>query len=104
MYERAELRIDIPMKEGVRSLNRAVAGGIALSEALRKTGIEPGGLLGTGNNRRHAIGSRACAIAYACNSKRSSVRTEAMHASLTRLGIGRRRGSGPAKAAAASAA
>src|SRR3546814_8821677 len=79
------------MEEGVRSLNIAVAWGIALSEALRQTGLYPAGLLWTGNNRRHAIGSRACAIAYAWNSKRSSVRTEAMHASLTRLGIGRRK-------------
>src|SRR3546814_1181562 len=41
VHDRAALRIRIPMKEGFRSLNIAVAGGIALSEALRQTGLYP---------------------------------------------------------------
>jgi tRNA (cytidine/uridine-2'-O-)-methyltransferase len=41
VHDQAALRIRIPMKEGFRSLNIAVAGGIALSEALRQTGLYP---------------------------------------------------------------
>ena len=36
-HERAELRVRIPQAEGTRSLNIAVAAGIALAEALRQT-------------------------------------------------------------------
>lgn len=39
----ADLRIRIPMVTGFRSLNVAVAAGIALSEALRQTGQLPAG-------------------------------------------------------------
>lgn len=38
VHQRAEARVRIPMREGARSLNVAVAGGIALAEALRQTG------------------------------------------------------------------
>lgn len=38
VHQRAEARVRIPMREGVRSLNVAVAGAIALAEALRQTG------------------------------------------------------------------
>jgi tRNA (cytidine/uridine-2'-O-)-methyltransferase len=38
---RAAVRIKIPMRTGFRSLNIAVATGIALSEALRQTGNYP---------------------------------------------------------------
>lgn len=41
VHDRADLRIRIPMAEGFRSLNIAVAAGIALSEALRQTGQYP---------------------------------------------------------------
>ena len=37
VHERAELRVRIPQVPGTRSLNIAVAGGIALAEALRQT-------------------------------------------------------------------
>jgi tRNA (cytidine/uridine-2'-O-)-methyltransferase len=37
VHDRAELRVHIPMRPGFRSLNVAVAAGIALSEALRQT-------------------------------------------------------------------
>lgn len=36
--ERADLRIRIPMREGLRSLNIAIAGAMALGEAIRQTG------------------------------------------------------------------
>lgn len=38
VHDRAEARVRIPMREGARSLNVAVAGAIALAEALRQTG------------------------------------------------------------------
>jgi tRNA (cytidine/uridine-2'-O-)-methyltransferase len=41
IHDRAELRVHIPMRAGFRSLNVAVAAGIALSEALRQTGQYP---------------------------------------------------------------
>lgn len=41
VYERADLRICIPQAPGTRSLNIAVAAGIALGEALRQTGGWP---------------------------------------------------------------
>jgi len=41
VHERAELRIRIPQAPGTRSLNIAVAAGIALAEALRQTGGWP---------------------------------------------------------------
>lgn len=41
IHERADLRIRIPMGEGFRSLNIAVAAGIALHEAMRQTGTLP---------------------------------------------------------------
>jgi tRNA (cytidine/uridine-2'-O-)-methyltransferase len=37
VHERADLRIHIPMQAGFRSLNVAVAAGIALAEGLRQT-------------------------------------------------------------------
>ena len=41
VHERADLRVRIPQAEGTRSLNIAVAAGIALAEALRQTGNWP---------------------------------------------------------------
>jgi tRNA (cytidine/uridine-2'-O-)-methyltransferase len=41
VHEAADLRIRIPMAAGFRSLNVAVAAGIALGEALRQTGQLP---------------------------------------------------------------
>jgi tRNA (cytidine/uridine-2'-O-)-methyltransferase len=41
LHERAALRVRIPMAAGFRSLNLAVATGIALGEALRQTGQYP---------------------------------------------------------------
>jgi tRNA (cytidine/uridine-2'-O-)-methyltransferase len=41
IHDRADLRIRIPMQPGFRSLNVAVAAGIALAEALRQTGQFP---------------------------------------------------------------
>ena len=41
VHARVDARIRIPMAEGFRSLNIAVAAGIALSEALRQTGLYP---------------------------------------------------------------
>ena len=41
LHDRAVLRIRIPMAAGFRSLNLAVATGIALCEALRQTGQFP---------------------------------------------------------------
>ena len=38
VHERADARVRIPMHAGARSLNVAVAGAIALAEALRQTG------------------------------------------------------------------
>jgi len=37
VHERADARVRIPMREGFRSLNVAVAGALALGEALRQT-------------------------------------------------------------------
>ncbi len=41
VHDRADLRIRIPMAIGFRSLNVAVAAGIALAESLRQTGQFP---------------------------------------------------------------
>lgn len=41
VHNRANMRVRIPMAAGFRSLNIAVAAGIALSEALRQTGLLP---------------------------------------------------------------
>jgi tRNA (cytidine/uridine-2'-O-)-methyltransferase len=41
VHARAMLRVRIPQAPGTRSLNIAVAGGIALAEALRQTGQWP---------------------------------------------------------------
>ncbi len=41
IHARADLRVRIPMASGFRSLNIAVAAGIALGEALRQTGHYP---------------------------------------------------------------
>ena len=41
VHEEAALTVRIPMREGFRSLNIAVAAGIALGEALRQTGLYP---------------------------------------------------------------
>jgi tRNA (cytidine/uridine-2'-O-)-methyltransferase len=41
VHAQADLRIRIPMRPGFRSLNVAVAAGIALAEALRQTGQFP---------------------------------------------------------------
>ena len=38
VHWRADMRVRIPMRQGARSLNVAVAGAIALAEALRQTG------------------------------------------------------------------
>lgn len=38
LHERAAMRVRIPMAAGFRSLNLAVASGIALGEAMRQTG------------------------------------------------------------------
>ncbi|HEX8446576.1 MAG TPA: tRNA (cytidine(34)-2'-O)-methyltransferase [Sphingomonas sp.] len=41
VHDAADLRVRIPMRAGYRSLNVAVAAGIALGEALRQTGGWP---------------------------------------------------------------
>jgi len=41
LHDRAALRVRIPMAEGFRSLNLAVASGIALGEAMRQTRLFP---------------------------------------------------------------
>jgi tRNA (cytidine/uridine-2'-O-)-methyltransferase len=41
LHDRAALRVRIPMAEGFRSLNLAVASGIALGEAMRQTALFP---------------------------------------------------------------
>ncbi|RHW19373.1 tRNA (cytidine(34)-2'-O)-methyltransferase [Sphingomonas gilva] len=41
VHARADLSVRIPLRPGFRSLNVAVAGGIALAEALRQTGGFP---------------------------------------------------------------
>ncbi|MGE4431698.1 MAG: tRNA (cytidine(34)-2'-O)-methyltransferase [Sphingobium sp.] len=41
VHDRVRDRVRIPMAAGFRSLNIAVAAGIALSEALRQTGLYP---------------------------------------------------------------
>jgi len=38
VHDRADVRVAIPLRPGFRSLNVAVAGAMALSEALRQTG------------------------------------------------------------------
>jgi len=42
LHARADLRLRIPMAAGFRSLNLAVASGIALGEAMRQTCLFPG--------------------------------------------------------------
>ena len=41
LHDRADLRVRIPMAAGFRSLNLAVASGIALGEAMRQTVLFP---------------------------------------------------------------
>jgi tRNA (cytidine/uridine-2'-O-)-methyltransferase len=41
VHEAADLRVRIPLQPGFRSLNLAVAAGIALAEALRQAGALP---------------------------------------------------------------
>ena len=41
VHDAAALRVRIPLRPGLRSLNVAVAAGIALAEALRQTGTLP---------------------------------------------------------------
>lgn len=41
VHDRADLRVRVPMVDGVRSLNVAVSAGIILAEALRQTGGWP---------------------------------------------------------------
>ncbi|RIA37613.1 tRNA (cytidine/uridine-2'-O-)-methyltransferase [Hephaestia caeni] len=41
VHDRADVRVRIPMRAGFRSLNIAVAGAMALGEALRQTGGWP---------------------------------------------------------------
>lgn len=41
VHDRADLRVLIPMRPGMRSLNVSVSAGIALAEALRQTGGLP---------------------------------------------------------------
>jgi tRNA (cytidine/uridine-2'-O-)-methyltransferase len=41
LHDRAAMRVRIPMAEGFRSLNLAVASGIALGEAMRQTALFP---------------------------------------------------------------
>jgi tRNA (cytidine/uridine-2'-O-)-methyltransferase len=43
VHDAAAARVAIPLRQGARSLNVAVAGAIALSEALRQTGYFAGG-------------------------------------------------------------
>ena len=43
VHVRADMRVHIPMQTGFRSLNVAVAAGIALAEGLRQTGQFPAG-------------------------------------------------------------
>lgn len=45
VHDRAEMRVHIPMQAGFRSLNVAVAAGIALSEGLRQTDQFPNGAI-----------------------------------------------------------
>jgi tRNA (cytidine/uridine-2'-O-)-methyltransferase len=42
VHARADLRVAIPLRPGLRSLNVAVSAGIGLAEALRQTGGWPG--------------------------------------------------------------
>jgi tRNA (cytidine/uridine-2'-O-)-methyltransferase len=42
VHERADARVRIPVKAGLRSLNIAVAAAVVLGEALRQTGAFPG--------------------------------------------------------------
>ena len=41
VHARADLRVRIPMRQGMRSLNVALAAAIVLGEALRQTGLWP---------------------------------------------------------------
>ena len=50
VHERAGLRVRIPLAAGARSLNLAVAAGIALAEALRQTGGWPDPSTGPGRS------------------------------------------------------
>jgi tRNA (cytidine/uridine-2'-O-)-methyltransferase len=42
VHDAADLRVRIPMRQGMRSLNVALAAAIVLGEALRQTGFWPG--------------------------------------------------------------
>jgi tRNA (cytidine/uridine-2'-O-)-methyltransferase len=44
VHDRADLRIRVPMRQGMRSLNVAVAASIVLGEAMRQTKLWPGEL------------------------------------------------------------
>ncbi len=43
VHERADARVTIPMRPGLRSINMALSGAMVLGEALRQTGTFPGG-------------------------------------------------------------
>ncbi len=43
VHEAADVRLVIPMRPGMRSINVAQAGAMVLGEALRQTGAFPGG-------------------------------------------------------------
>ena len=53
VHARADLRVRIPQAAGTRSLNIAVAAGIAIAEALRQTGdcLGPASIAGGGRGR-----------------------------------------------------
>jgi tRNA (cytidine/uridine-2'-O-)-methyltransferase len=42
VHRAADLRVLVPMRPGLRSLNVAVAAAMVLGEALRQTGLQPG--------------------------------------------------------------
>ncbi|MGB8843609.1 MAG: tRNA (cytidine(34)-2'-O)-methyltransferase [Aliidongia sp.] len=43
VHDAADLRVRVPMRHGMRSLNVALAGAMVLGEALRQTGLWPDG-------------------------------------------------------------
>ena len=77
VHDRADLRIRIPQATGIRSLNIAVAAGIALAEALRQTEDGRNDRAGLRADRRRAPGSNRCATASAPSSRRSRPRRAA---------------------------
>ena len=52
VHQAADLRLTVPMASGMRSLNVAVAGAMALGEALRQTGQLP--FMESSDDHRHA--------------------------------------------------